>query len=444
MKIKVKNGTYEQVMSMQAFKNKRPEPQGYIYRWLIKALSKKDLKKTNFKLNRIGMEKLGDEPCLYLMNHSSFIDLEIAGSIIYPRPYHIVCTLDGFVGKEGLMRKIGCIPTRKFMLDTSLVRDLIYTAKDLKESILLYPEASYTFDGTATPLPESIGKLVKMLGIPLVMIRTYGAFARDPLYNGLQIRKVDVSAEMKYLLSPEEIRAMSKEEINDVLKGEFTFDNFAWQREASVVIDEPFRADYLDRVLYKCPCCMEEGVMEGKGIYLKCKSCDATFELSQLGELKPVELNLLAVKKTEGAIGKPFDEVFSHIPSWYAWERSEVKREIENGSYSIELPVDIIMLVNTDAVYRVGEGVLKHDVNGFHLTGCEGALDYKQDPSASYSLYSDYYWYEIGDMISIGTPRVQYYCFPKTDNANVAKVRLATEEIYKLGSTQSGRLDSGS
>ena len=163
MKIKAKTSTYDQIMAMEPFKNKRPEPQGAIWRKIIKLASAKDLKKVGFEVKRIGMEKLGDEPCLFLMNHSSFIDLEIAGTIIYPRPYHIVCTLDGFVGKEGLMRKIGCIPTRKFMMDTSLVRDLIYTAKELKESILLYPEASYTFDGTATPLPESLGKLAKML-----------------------------------------------------------------------------------------------------------------------------------------------------------------------------------------------------------------------------------------------------------------------------------------
>ena len=416
MKIKTKNSTYKEVMAMSPFKNKRPTPQGALWRWLIKTLSKKDLKKVNFNLSKIDMERLGDEPCLYLMNHSSFIDLEIAGTIIYPRPYHIVCTLDGFVGKEALMRKIGCIPTRKFMMDTSLVRDLIYTAKDLKESILLYPEASYTFDGTATPLPDSIGKLVKMLGIPVVMIRTYGAFARDPLYNGLQIRKVNVKADMRYLLSPEDIKEMSKEEINKVIKAEFTFDNFAWQKEEGVVIDEPFRADHLDRVLYKCP--------------LWCNSCGAKFELSELGELKPVELNLAAIKQTEESIGKPFDEVFSHIPSWYRWERDEVKKEIERGTYKVVLPVEIIMLVNTDAVYRVGEGILAHDLSGFHLTGCDGELDYKQDPKASYSLYSDYYWYEIGDMVSIGTPRVQYYCFPKSENANVAKIRLATEELY--------------
>ena len=81
---------------------------------------------------------------------------------------------------------------------------MVYTVKELKSSILIYPEASYSFDGTPTPLPDSIGKCLKLL-VLVVVIRTHGAFARDPLYNCLQLRKVKVSAEMKYLLSPEDI-----------------------------------------------------------------------------------------------------------------------------------------------------------------------------------------------------------------------------------------------
>jgi hypothetical protein len=51
---------------------------------------------------------------------------------------------------------------------------------------------------------------------------------------------------------------------------------------------------------------------------------------------------------------------------------------------------------------------------------------------ASYSLYSDFYWYEIGDVICIGDARAQYYCFPQNCGDIVAKTRLATEELYKL------------
>ena len=90
------------------------------------------------------------------------------------------------------------------------------------------------------------------------------------------------------------------------------------------------------------------------------------------------------------------------------------------------------MLVNTRCIYKVGEGRLSHTKEGFHLTGCDGKLDYVHPPLASYSLYADYYWYEIGDVISIGTPKTLYYCFPKGDEDIVAKTRLATEELYKI------------
>ena len=48
-----------------------------------------------------------------------------------------------------------------------------------------------------------------------------------------------------------------------------------------------------------------------------------------------------------------------------------------------------------------------------------------------YSLYADYYWYEIDDVICIGDTEVHYFLFPK-NKAPVAKIRLAAEEMYKL------------
>ena len=53
-------------------------------------------------------------------------------------------------------------------------------------------------------------------------------------------------------------------------------------------------------------------------------------------------------------------------------------------------------------------------------------------PEATYSLYSDYYWYEIGDVICIGDMKTLYYCFPQTEQDVVTKTRIATEELFKL------------
>lgn len=414
MKIKVKDLPYEQVLSLPEEDHLPPKKPGMFFRTLLNTLSLPELKDVHFRLETVGMEKLGkDTPALFLMNHSSFLDLKIASHILYPRPFNIVCTSDGFVGKRGLMRSLGCIPTRKFMTDTTLVKDMLYAFRKLGSSVLMYPEASYSFDGTATALPESVGKCLKLMGVPVVMIRTFGAFARDPLYNGLRLRKVDVSARMEYLLSPEEIREKSVRELNAILAWQFSFDNFRWQQENRIPIREPFRAEGLNRVLYKCPVCGEEGAMAGSGTILQCGHCGSRWELTEYGSLSgPGE--------------------FSHIPDWYRWERDCVRKEILDGVYRMDLEVDICMLVDSKSIYRVGSGRLVHSTEGFLLTGCDGKLTVKQAPSDAYSLYADYFWYEIGDMICIGDKNALYYCFPKNTGDFVAKARLATEEMYKL------------
>ena len=417
MKIKVTPKSYEDVMALPPEKHQKPVRPNIFFRTLLKIVSTPGLILARFKYTKIGMEELGkNEPCLYLMNHSSFIDLQIVGSILYPRPFNIVATSDSFVGKNWLMRQIGCIPTKKFVLDLGLIRDMKYAVKTQKSSVVMFPEAGYSLDGTATTIPESLGKFVKFLDVPVVMIRTYGAFSRDPLYNNLQKRSVPVTADMKYLLSREEIAKKSPEEINQILADEFTIDNFRWQQENNIKITEPFRADYLNRALYKCPHCHTEGKMEGKGIYLTCHACGKKYELDTLGFLKATD--------GEGA--------FDHVPDWFAWQRQEVRREIEEGKYRFEAPVRILMANDTKHVYDIGFGNLTHSNDGFHLTGAGGALDYTQNPQASYSVCADFYWYEIGDVICIGNQKALYYCFPKIKGDFVAKVRLAAEEMYKI------------
>ena len=416
MKIRTINKSYSEVMAIEPQKRKKPLKTSMFFRILIMLLSIFSLPR-GFTYRKLGMEKLGKkEPCMILMNHSSFVDFKIAAKILFPRPFNIITTSDGMVGKSWLMRWIGCIPTQKYITDLNLVRDINYAVKTLKSSVLMYPEACYSFDGKATALPDSLGHMIKRLGVPLVMIKTYGAFNRDPLYNCLQIRKVKVSADMKYLLSSEELSNMTADEINAVIKEEFSFDNFKWQQENKVKIEEPFRADGLNRVLYKCPHCLSEGKMEGKGIHLTCHSCGKKYELDEYGYLKA----------TEG------ETKFDHVPDWYEWERECVKNEILSDEYSFDKAVDVYILVDTKGLYKVGEGRLTHTIEGFRLTGCDGELDYVHHPLASYTLNADYFFYEIGDVICVGTSKVLYYCFPKGDEDVVAKTRLATEELYKI------------
>ena len=79
MKIKNRELEYETVLSLPREKHLPPKRPSIIFRTLLKTLSIPELKATNFSLEKTGMERLGkNEPALFLMNHSSFIDLKIA------------------------------------------------------------------------------------------------------------------------------------------------------------------------------------------------------------------------------------------------------------------------------------------------------------------------------------------------------------------------------
>ncbi len=426
MKIKTRTLDYDTVAALPRAKHRDPLRPNFLLSTVVRVAAIFDLLPTRFRCRSYGLEKIKGQPCLILMNHSSFIDLKIVSKIFYPRPYGIVCTSDGFVGQSWLMRLLGCIPTQKFVSDMTLIRDMEYLLKKKRTSVLMYPEASYSFDGTATPLPRKMGVLLKKLGVPVVTVITQGAFARDPLYNCLQKRKVRVSADVTCLLTAQQIREKSVAELDAMLDEAFSFDNFAWQKENGIRITESFRADGLERILYKCPHCMAEGELEGKGITLTCHRCGRQWELDELGQLR----------------ANTDDTEFPHIPDWYAWERKCVRRELETGTYSLETDVKIGMMVDHKAIYMVGRGHLSHSTGGFRLTGCDGRLQYEQPPLACYGLYADYYWYEIGDVICIGSKDALYYCFPE-GKTPVAKTRMAAEELYKLKKRRPAPAEAG-
>ena len=415
MKIKLQKKSYAEVLALPKEPPIVPRKPSRFLRGLINVISAFELGALRFKCTKVNMDALDKrKPTLYLMNHSCFTDMKIFERVI-PQRFNIIATSDSFVGQRDLLTSLGCVPTTKFVTDATLVRNMMYCFNKLKTSVLMFPEASYSFDGTATTLPHGLGKAVKLFGVQVVMITTYGVFLHDPLYNGLQQRKTRASATMEYILSPEQIKEMSADEIFDKINGYFQFDNFRWQKDNGVKVDEPFRADHLDRVLYKCPHCNTEGQMEGKGTTLTCHHCNKQWILDEYGYMRALQ------GETE----------FDHVPTWYAWQRNCVAKEIDNGTYKLDVDVNVVVLKGTKAVYDIGAGHLTHDASGFTLTFDNGNATYTQPASASYSLYADYLWYEIGDVICIGNNDMLYYCFPQDKSVPVAKTRLATEEIFK-------------
>ena len=413
MKIKVVDKPYAEVMALPRPPHKFPPKPSWLLHTAIHIATPFYFGAIGFKRESVGMERAGKGPWLVLMNHCSFMDNMILALMLDYRRYQVITTTDGFVGKEGFMRALGCIPTQKYVKDIRLIADMKHALEKNRTCVVMHPEAGYSFDGTAAGLPDRLSRLFKSLKVPVVIITTFGNFTRQPLYNNLHKRKVKLGARIECLFTPEEIASLPVETMDARLREAFSLDYFRWQAENKVPVLEPFRAEGLDRILYRCPSCQAEGETEGQGATLTCRHCGKQYFMDEYGRMSAKE------GPTE----------YPHIPDWYAWERDVVRREVREGLYSQTLDVEICMLVDFKALYRVGTGTLHHDAKGFILDGCNGELHYEQSPLESYSVNCDFYWYELGDIICIGDRDKLFYCFPRQRNV-VAKVRLAAEEIY--------------
>ncbi len=396
---------------------KDPVTTKWYLRPLTYLLSAPDVKKHGAIIRKHGTEGL-KPPYLLLCNHNAFLDFKVATKAIYPDKANYVVAIDGFIGREKLLRDVGCICKRKFTNDVGLVFKLIKAAK-AGNVVVLYPEARYSLCGTTAVLPESLGAFCRLLKIPVVSFICHGHHVNSPFWN-LHDRGVKpTEADMTLLFTAEELKKATNDEVNEKILEAFRYDDFAWQKEKGIKTPYEGRAEGLHSVLYQCPACGKEYKMDSKGTKIFCKACGKSWTMSELGELSADE------GETE----------FSHIPDWYEWERANVRKEVENGTYSTGvMPVTVDSLPNAKRFICLGEGTMVHDMNGFTVKG----VDFDGDPfemiktvPSLYSCHIEYnYLGKHGDCVDLNTLEDTWYIYPHDCEFSVTKMALATEELY--------------
>jgi len=368
-------------------------------------------------IRRTGTEGL-KPPYLLLCNHNAFLDFKVATRAIFPHRANYVVAIDGFIGREALLRNVGCICKRKFTHDLTLLRQLRQVVRN-GDVAVIYPEARYSLCGTTAVLPASLGKLCRVLGVPVVTLICHGHHVNSPFWNLHDRGVAPTEAELTLQYTAEELKAASAGEINDRLAAAFRYDDFAWQKARGVRTPYKKRAEGLHKVLYQCACCGAEYRMASAGTRLFCRSCGKAWVMTELGELRA------ETGETE----------FPHIPDWYEWERENVRREVERGTYSTgPLPVTVDSLPNARGFLRLGEGVLIHDETGFTVRGTDGDGDPFEMVKPAGSLYSCHIEYDYlgrhGDCVDLNTLEDTWYVYPHDCDFSVTKMALATEELY--------------
>ena len=285
--------------SIRRFDMKQPPTRTKWYlRPLTWALSAPDVRKHKTIIRHIDMEGI-KPPYVLLCNHNAFLDFKVATMAMYPNRANYVVAIDGFIGREKLLRDVGCICKRKFTNDVTLIRQLRQVIEN-GDIAVIYPEARYSLCGTTAVLPASLGKLCRLLKAPVVTLMCHGHHVNSPFWNLHERNVKPTEAEMKLLFTPEMLAELPVDELNRRIVEAFQYDDFAWQKERGVRTPYAGRAEGLHKVLYQCPACGKEFHMASRGTKLYCEECGKHWTMSELGELSADE------GETE----------FSHIPDW--------------------------------------------------------------------------------------------------------------------------------
>ena len=395
---------------------KYPLHQGKFWTGLIWVLSKIALIGKNYKVETVNMEDL-KPPYMLLSNHMHFIDFELAAMATWPHPVSNVVSIDGYVIKFFLLEWIGAIATRKFTTDIHLVKS-IRKVLQRGDILAMYPEARYSPCGTTAFLPDSLGKLIRMNKVPVVAVVHHGNHLYAPFWNFRNKRKVPFHTVFTQILTAEQVKTMSVEEINAAVRKALQYDDYQYQKDNGIRITEPYRAEGLHKVLYQCPHCLEEFQMDSKGAELFCNACGKRWVWQEDGYLKATE------GQTE----------FDHIPDWFNWERQQVAKQIDEGTYSFSDEVKVYSLPRVLRYIPLGKAKLTHDPeNGFQLEGHYRDARYyiHREPAQTNSLHVEYDFGPLKsvDCLDISTENDSFYCIPTKKNI-LTKLAFATEEIY--------------
>ena len=406
------------------YKNKKrynyaryPMHQTKFWTGLIWVLSRFALIGKDYKVEKIGMEGL-KPPYIMLSNHMHFIDFELAAMGTGMHPISNVVSIDGYVNKFFLLEWIGAICTRKYTSDLHLVKS-IRKVLQRGDVLSMYPEARYSPCGTTSFIPESLGKLIRMNKVPVVAVVHHGNHLYAPFWNFRKKRKVPMHTTMKLLLTPEQIAGMSVDEINRTLCEALEYDDYRYQKEQGIRITEAYRAEGLHKVLYQCPHCLAESKMASSGSELYCTACGKRWNWREDGYLEALE------GETE----------FDHIPDWFQWQRTQVEKQIEEGTYRFEDEVEVWSLPRIYRYIPLGKAKLTHDPeNGFVLEGHYRGEDYRIQrlPLQSNSLHVEYDFGPLKsiDCVDISTENDSFYCKPSQSNV-ITKLGFATEILYQ-------------
>ena len=296
-----------------------------------------------------------EHPSIVLCNHGSFIDFVYAGRLlIKERPNFVVARLYFYHKRLGkLLRSLGCIPKSMFTADIENAKQCMRVLSS--DGILtMMPEARLSTVGEFEGIQASTYRFIQRSGVTVYTLRLNGDYFANPKWGDGARKGSLVEAELNPLLTAEEVKQISLEDLKARVEAALGYNEFEWlETHPELHYKSKTLAEGLENVLCLCPKCGAWHAFKAEGHTLTCEKCGMQATLDDRYAFVD-------------------DAPFENFAKWYAWQCAELKKSIVgNPDYSLESKVELrhSSKDGKNLTRAAGEGVCTLNRTGLKYVG---------------------------------------------------------------------------
>ena len=342
-------------------------------------------------------------PKVYVSNHLSSYDVYHCYMMAVPdRPALIGNRYyTRFKTTRFIMHRLGFIPKGLYNPDLETVKKILKCIKD-DTSILMFPEARLSIDGTTNTITNGTAPLLKKLGVTVVVLNSSGNYFANSKVRTAK-KRCPVEIRVKRIIEKEELQSLDVNELNNLLTENLVHNEFDYAKNH--IYKDKNKAENLDSVLYYCPKCGKEFSMHSHGNTIECE-CGFKLDIDEHFAFNDNEFNI------------------HNIYEYYEYQKNVERERILSSDNDEILSQEVIVKQisfesEKNDVY--GKGVCKITKQGFSFDGTVG----DKELSFSHTLESlQALAFSVNEEYECYHDNVLYYFYPKENRKSCTKVSL--------------------
>jgi len=211
-------------------------------------------------------------PYLILANHTAEFDI-IFMDMLFDAPLYFVASdqlLNSGKGSWFLKTFFNPIPKSKSMADLAVVKRMKRVIEE-GGHVAIFPEGNASIHGDPVSIPNGIGRLIKFLNIPVMMMNIHGLYLSAPRWA--YYRKYGRSTiRQKHILKPKDYQHMNADELEKMVQENLAVS--CYEAPFKISYQGKKRAEGLHKLIFTCPQCENAFSTYSKDSELRCQTCD--------------------------------------------------------------------------------------------------------------------------------------------------------------------------